>query len=127
MKELTKAEEQVMRHLWERENAFVRELVEAFNEPRPAYNTVSTIVRILESKGFVGHEVFGNSHRYYPKITKEVYRKFSAGRMMRGYFDGSPRKFLSFFLREEDFDMEELDEMLELIEKAKSKKTGNHE
>ncbi len=130
MKELTKAEEQVMRLLWKRGNAFVRELLEDFDAPRPAYNTVSTIVRILEQKGFVAHEVFGNSHRYHPLISKEEYRKFSTGRMVRGYFDGSPRKFLSFFLREADLDVDDLDEMLEMIEKAKeekSKNKGNHE
>lgn len=125
MKELTKAEEQVMLLLWDKGHAFVRELVAAFPEPRPAYNTISTIVRILETKGFVGHEVFGNSHRYFPKISKETYSKFTARRMVKGYFDGSARKFVSFFLKEENLDVEELDELMAMIENARSQKKRN--
>ena len=71
MKQLTKAEEEVMQYLWKLEKAFVKEILEQMPEPKPAYNTVSTIVRILEQKGFLGFEAFGKSHRYYPLITKE--------------------------------------------------------
>src|SRR5690606_26203647 len=100
MKELTKAEEQVMLILWNRENAFVKDILEEMPEPKPAYNTVSTIVRILEAKGFVGHDAFGKSHRYRPVIAKDHYRKFSMNQMMKGYFGGSASKLVSFFIKE---------------------------
>ena len=87
MKELTKAEEQVMQILWEEKKAFVKEILSHFPEPRPAYNTVSTIVRILEKKGFVSHEEFGKSHRYYPLVQKEEYRDERFSDLMKGYFN----------------------------------------
>jgi len=121
MKELTKAEEQVMLILWTKEKSFVKEIIEDMPEPKPAYNTVSTIVRILESKGFVDHEVFGKSHRYYPLVTKDEYRSFSAEQLMTGYFDASPSSMLSFFLKDKSIDANDLDEMLKMIEEAKNK------
>lgn len=122
MKELTKAEEQVMQILWTRKKSFVKEILEDMPEPKPAYNTVSTIIRILENKGFVDHEVFGKSHRYYPKVAKEDYRAFSAEQLMKGYFDASPSSMLSFFLKEKSLNSGDLDEMLKMIEEAKNKK-----
>jgi len=119
MRELTKAESQVMQVIWEKEKCFVKEIIEALPEPKPAYNTVSTIVRILESKGFVDHEVFGKSHRYFAAIEKDTYRKFTTNQLMSSYFSGSPSKLLSFFIEEKDIDTKSLDEMLLLIEKAK--------
>lgn len=121
MKELTKAEEQVMLILWTKEKCFVKEIIQDMPEPKPAYNTVSTIVRILENKGFVDHEVFGKSHRYYPLVTKDEYRSFSAEQLMTGYFDASPSSMLSFFLKEKSLDAKDLDEMLKMIEEAKKK------
>ena len=112
MKELTKAEEQVMQLLWKQENAFVKELVAEMPEPKPAYNTVSTIIRILESKGFVGHEAFGKTHRYYPLISKDEYRSFFLKNMVSNYFGGSFQKLVSFFARENDIDVQELDELM---------------
>jgi len=122
MKELTKAEEQVMQILWTRKKSFVKEILEDMPDPKPAYNTVSTIIRILENKGFVDHEVFGKSHRYYPKVAKEDYRAFSAEQLMKGYFDASPSSMLSFFLKEKSLNSGDLDEMLKMIEEAKNKK-----
>lgn len=119
MRELTKAESQVMQVIWEKEKCFVKEIIEALPKPKPAYNTVSTIVRILESKGFVDHEVFGKSHRYFAAIEKDAYRKFTTNQLMSSYFNGSPSKLLSFFIEEKDIDTQSLDEMLKLIEKAK--------
>jgi len=121
MKELTKAEEQVMLILWTKEKSFVKEIIEDMPEPKPAYNTVSTIVRILESKGFVDHEVFGKSHRYFPTVTKDAYRAFTANQLMKGYFDESPSNMLSFFLKDKSLNTQDLDEMLKLIEEAKNK------
>ncbi len=122
MKELTKAEEQVMQVLWERKQCFVKEIIEDFPEPKPAYNTVSTIVRILESKGFVDHDVFGKSHRYFPIVEKDSYRKFGMGQMLEGYFNGSAGSLMSFFIKEKNLDAKDLDELLKIIENKKNRK-----
>lgn len=120
LKELTKAEEQVMHALWELNGGFVKELIELLPEPKPAYNTISTLVRILETKGFVDHESFGKSHRYFPKIQKDEYKKLITGKLLHGYFENSASSMLSFFLEEKKLDVQDLDEMLQLIKKHKS-------
>ena len=119
IKELTKAEEQIMQELWDMEGGFVKEVIDRLPEPKPAYNTVSTIVRILEPKRFSDHEAFGKSHRYIPKIQKDVYKKVIADKLLNGYFDNSPKHMLSFFLEENKLDVKELDELLALINKHK--------
>ncbi|MDR6737831.1 BlaI/MecI/CopY family transcriptional regulator [Sphingobacterium sp. 2149] len=118
-KELTKAEEQIMKELWEMERGFVKEIIDRLPEPKPAYNTVSTIVRILETKGFVTHESFGKSHQYLPKISKEEYKKGLTGKLLTNYFDNSPKSMLSYFLEENRLDVRELDEILSIIERNK--------
>jgi len=125
MKELTKAEEQVMQILWKTDRAFVKDLLLHFPEPRPAYNTVSTIIRILEKKGFVDHEEFGKSHRYYPLVKKEEYRNEVFSDLMRGYFNNSMKQVLSQFTRAEKMDIREADELIRMLEEIK--KSGNHE
>lgn len=119
MKRLTKAEEQVMQVLWDKEKAFVKEMIAELPSPKPAYNTVSTIIRILESKGFVAHEQFGKAHRYFPLISKEVYAEFSANRLLRDYFENSAEKLFSFFLKEEKLDIEDIDKILKQLKKQK--------
>jgi len=121
IKELTRAEEQIMQELWKLGKAFVKEIIEQMDEPKPAYNTVSTIIRILETKGFVDHESFGKSHRYFPKVSKDDYKNFAARKLISGYFDNSTRKMLSFFLQENKLNIKETDELLKLLEKAKKK------
>ncbi len=91
MKELTKAEEQIMQILWKMEKGFVKDIIAEMDEPKPAYNTVSTIVRILETKGVVSHEEFGKSHRYYPLVTKKEYTKFKMNDVVENYFGNSAR------------------------------------
>ncbi|MDQ1152215.1 BlaI family penicillinase repressor [Sphingobacterium zeae] len=118
-KELTKAEEQIMKELWDMGRGFVKEIVDRLPEPKPAYNTVSTIVRILETKGFVTHESFGKSHQYLPKISKEEYKKGITGKLLTNYFDNSPKSMLSYFLEENRLDVQELDEILSIIERNK--------
>ncbi len=118
-KELTKAEEQIMHELWEMGGGFVKDIIERLPEPKPAYNTVSTIVRILETKGFVTHISFGKSHQYRPKITKEEYKKVITGKLLTNYFDNSPKRMLSFFLEDKQMDIEELDGILALLNKHK--------
>ncbi|MEZ0450158.1 BlaI/MecI/CopY family transcriptional regulator [Sphingobacterium thalpophilum] len=119
-KELTKAEEQIMHELWEMGRGFVKDIIERLPEPKPAYNTVSTIVRILETKGFVAHESFGKSHQYLPKISKEEYKKGITGKLLNNYFDNSPKRMLSYFLEENKLDMKELDDILSIIQRNKS-------
>ncbi|MFD1768463.1 BlaI/MecI/CopY family transcriptional regulator [Sphingobacterium suaedae] len=120
IKELTKAEEQIMQELWEMNGGFVKDVIERLPDPKPAYNTVSTIIRILETKGFVIHESFGKSHRYLPKIEKEDYKKLVTGKLLHNYFDNSPTSMLSFFLEEKKVDVKDLDEILQIIQKNKS-------
>ncbi len=126
MKELTRAEEQVMQILWNEGTAFVKELLPHFPEPKPAYNTVSTIVRILEKKGFVGHEEFGKSHRYFPIVEKDQYRDERFSYLMKDYFNNSMKQVLSQFSANKNMDMKEADEMIRLLEEIK-KNSNRHE
>jgi len=120
LKELTKAEEQIMHELWEMNGGFVKEVIDRLPEPKPAYNTVSTIIRILETKGFVDHESFGKSHRYFPIIRKEEYKKIITGKLLNNYFDNSATSMLSFFLEEKKLDIDDLDQILQLINKNRN-------
>lgn len=128
MKELTKAEEQIMQVLWELDKAFVKEIIEKLPEPKPAYNTVSTIVRILEKKEFVAYEAFGKTHRYYPIITKNDYSKYYLKTFVKGYFSNSYKQMVSFFTKEESLTLQEMEEMRTLIDQQIADKKGeNHE
>jgi len=118
-KELTKAEEQVMHVLWNLKQAFVKEIITELPEPKPAYNTVSTIVRILQDKGFVSHETFGKSHRYFPVISKKSYTEFATKQLVSGYFEGSFEKMVSFFIKEKKLSIGELDDVLTKIKSGK--------
>ena len=120
LKELTKAEDQVMQILWKLEKAFVKDIVEQMPEPKPAYNTVSTIVRILETKGFIAHKAYGKTHEYYPTLTKERYTKFYLNNLIKGYFDGSFQNLVSFFARENKLDARDIQKLLSEIKKEKS-------
>ena len=121
IKELTRAEEQIMQILWQLKKAFVKEVIDELPSPKPAYNTVSTFIRILETKGFIGHNSFGKSHQYYPLVSKEEYQNFSADKLLNGYFDNSVERMFSFFVEKEKIDLKEADEILKLIEKLKNK------
>ncbi|MDD3739801.1 MAG: BlaI/MecI/CopY family transcriptional regulator [Bacteroidales bacterium] len=117
MKELTKAEEQIMQILWKLEKGFVNDIISEMAEPKPAYNTVSTIVRILETKGFVSHKAYGKTHEYFPLISKEEYKEGSLSKLVTDYFDNSYKKLVSFFAGAEKLSKEELEEMKRMIEK----------
>jgi BlaI family penicillinase repressor len=121
MKELTRAEEQLMQVLWQLKKAYVKDIIDQLPEPKPAYNTVSTFIRILETKGFVGHTAFGKSHEYHPLVSKEQYQNFATDKLLNGYFDNSVKRMFSFFVQKEKIDMKEADEILKLIEKLKDK------
>ncbi len=121
--DLTRAEEEVMQILWDLEKGFVKNIVERFPDPKPAYNTVSTIVRILEAKGFVGHTAYGKTHEYHPLVARDAYRKHSLQSMIDNYFGGSFRQMASFFMKNEKIDARELDELLELMKKEVRRKS----
>lgn len=122
MNELTKAEEEIMQQLWELERAFVKDIIERLPEPKPAYTTVSTIVRILQNKGFINHKAFGKTHQYFPIISKEQYRKFVTEKLMTGYFGNSVGEMMSFFVKEQQINLGEADDILKMIEQFKNKK-----
>jgi len=115
MKELTKAEEQIMQILWKLKNGFVNEIIEKMPDPKPAYNTVSTIVRILVKKKFVGFKAFGKSHQYHPLIDKKAYSNYYMKNFMGNYFNGSLQKMLSFFAQENNLDVSELDQLMKEV------------
>jgi BlaI family transcriptional regulator, penicillinase repressor len=116
-KQLTKAEEQIMQVIWKLEKAFLREIVESLPEPKPHQNTVATILKILIEKEFVAIEVIGRNHQYYPLISKEAYSKGTLQQVAKGYFGGSFSNMVSFFVKEKDISIKELEEMLEQLKK----------
>jgi BlaI family penicillinase repressor len=122
LKELTKAEEQIMQILWQLKEGIVKDILEKIPEPKPAYNTVSTVVRVLEGKGFIDHKAYGNSHVYFPLISEDDYKKFKFDKLMSNYFDNSYKSLVSFIADEKDLGLKELDELTELINKLKSQK-----
>ncbi len=121
IKDLTKAEEQIMQVLWQLKSAFVKDIIDLLPEPKPAYNTVSTIVRILETKNFVGHTAFGKAHQYHPLISKEEYKRHATEKLLGNYFENSVESMFSFFVKEEKLDVNDVDEILKLINKFKNK------
>ena len=122
IKELTKAEEQVMQLLWQLEEGIVKDIIALMPDPKPAYNTVSTVVRVLEGKGFIDHKAYGNSHVYYPLISEAQYKKFTFDKMMSNYFSNSYRSLVSFIADEKKLGVKELDELTKLIDNLKNKK-----
>jgi predicted transcriptional regulator len=125
MKQLTKAEEQVMQVLWELEKGFVKDIIEVLPEPKPAYNTISTIVRILEKKGFVDHNTYGKTHEYYPLMTKEEYSQKYLNNFVQGYFGNSFKQLVSFFTKQENLSLNEIEDIMKILEEEKKKKDGD--
>lgn len=117
MKKLTAAEEEIMQVIWQLKKAFVKDIIEQLPPPKPAYNTVSTIVRILESKGFVAHQAYGKSHEYYPLIDKATYTQSFLEDFVGSYFGGSFEKLVSFFVSRNDVDIREMEKILAELKK----------
>jgi BlaI family transcriptional regulator, penicillinase repressor len=115
MKELTKAEEQIMQILWRINKGFVNDIIDQMPEPKPAYNTVSTIVRILEVKGFVDHKAYGKTHEYYPLISKDQYTKGFLNGFIKNYFSDSYKNMVSFFSKNENLPAKEIEEIIEIL------------
>ncbi len=120
MKQLTKAEEDIMKILWDLGEGNVAAIVDQFPEPKPAYNTVSTIVRILENKEFVDYRKQGRGHIYFPKIRKNEYSNQSINKLVDGYFQGSFKSMVSFFMKKNDISIQELESILKDINKEES-------
>lgn len=117
MKELTKAEEQIMHLLWDLGEGFVNDLIDRMPEPKPAYNTVSTIVRILERKGFVAHRAFGKSHQYYPVIEKKAYTRSYLKSFVGNYFSNSFQELVSFFAKSNNMSIGDLEALMDEVKK----------
>lgn len=111
-----------MQVLWDIRKGFIKDILEQLPEPRPAYNTVSTIVRILEAKGFVDHKAYGKTHEYFPLVKKEAYKRFLMNDVVDDFFEGSVAQLVSFFVKDKQVDARELDELLKLIEQEPAKK-----
>jgi len=127
MNELTKAEEQIMQILWKIEKGFVKDVIEYFNRPKPAYNTVSTIIRILEKKGFIGHKAYGKTHEYFPLISKKDYTKSFFRGFLDKYFSNSFQQLVSFFSNENEMSIEEMEKISELMKNEIKLKKENRD
>ncbi len=123
LRELTKAEEQVMLILWEMKEGLVKDVIDKMEPPKPAYNTVSTVIRVLEGKGFIDHKAIGNTYIYFPIISEAEYKHFAFDKVMNNYFENNYQSLVSFLVKEKNMDMEELDELIALVEKLKTKKS----
>ena len=119
MEKLTNKEEEIMQVLWQLEKAFVNDILEKMPEPKPHYNTLSTIVRLLEEKGFVAHKSYGKSHQYYPLISLEAYRGVYVKESIKKYFDNSVANLVNYFVKDEKLTESEIQDLLDIIEKNK--------
>ncbi len=118
MEELTKAEERIMHVIWKLQNVFVKDIIEELEEdPKPPYNTISSIVRLLEKKGYLSYKAYGKTYEYFPTISKEDYTKTTFSKMFSGYFDSSPASLLSFMVKEEKLSVADIEELKALINK----------
>jgi BlaI family penicillinase repressor len=127
MKNLTKAEEQIMQVLWDIESGFVKDILERLPDPKPAYNTVSTIVRILEKKGFVSHEAFGKTHQYSPTVSRDDYKEVYLKTFVENYFSNSYQEMVSFFTQDENLSLSELEEIMKMIKTEINKKRADRD
>ena len=115
MKRLTRKEEEVMKILWKLEKAFVKDILEQYDDPKPHYNTVSSLVRLLQDKGVIGYTQYGNTYQYFPLITKEEYRRTFMKQVVSDYFDNSYKSAVAFFVKEKGLSSEELEELIKMI------------
>ena len=121
MKRMTPKEEEVLSHFWTHGPLFIRELLEFQTVPRPHYNTLSTIVRILEEKGYIGYKVYGNTYQYYALISQEEYRKRKLQKIVDTYFGNSYMRVVSSLIEEDELSIEELQDLIEEIKNRKGK------
>jgi BlaI family transcriptional regulator, penicillinase repressor len=124
MKYLTKREEEIMEVFWEKDSLFVKEIIELLAAPKPHYNTISTIVRILEEKGFIGHEQFGNTYRYHALISREEFSRTTIKEVVNKYFNKSYASVVSMFVQDEEISHEEIQELIQQAKANKNKSNG---
>lgn len=122
MKELTKAEEQVMQILWKIEKGFIKDILDHFNEPKPAYTTVATVVKILKDKGFVDYKAYGNAYQFFPQIAKEEYAKKHVNKVLKKYFKGSVSDMVSFFTENNTISLNDIDDAMRVLSEIKKTK-----
>jgi len=116
MEKLTKAEEPVMRILWDIKSGFVKDIIDKMDDPKPPYNTISSIVRILVKKGFVKFKAYGKTYEYFPAVSKAVYKKFELKSLISNYFEGSYKQLVSFLVEKEELNEEEIEEIKKIID-----------
>ncbi len=116
-RQLTKAEEEIMQYFWQMDRCTVSDIIAKMEDPKPPHSSISTIVRILERKGFVGHKAYGRTYEYFPLITKETYSNQSLNRLVNDYFEGSFSGLVSFIAQEKDIDLKEVTELMEILNK----------
>ncbi len=120
MEELTKTEERVMQVIWKLKNCFVKDIIDALaDNPKPPYNTISSVVRILEKKGYLNYKAYGKTYEYFPAITKAEYRKVFFKKMISGYFDNSVESLVSFMVKEKELSKDDIDKIKDIINKNK--------
>ena len=119
MKKLTRKEEELMKILWKLERAFVKDIIEKYPDPKPHYNTISSLVRLLQEKGIVGFKQYGNTYQYFPLISKEEYRRSFMSQIVTDYFDNSYKSAVAFFVKEKGLSDDEIDELVRLIKEQK--------
>lgn len=124
MKNLSGREEEIMELFWEKGAMYVKDLIDELNDPKPHFNTISTIVRRLEEKGFVGHEQFGNAYRYFANISREEYSRSTMGGVVSKYFNKSYASVISMFVKEENISLEEIKELIRQVESQKAEDNG---
>jgi predicted transcriptional regulator len=122
MKEITKAQEEVLKVIWEIENGAVADVLDNFPEPKPAYNTVATVIKVLERKGYVGHRTYGKTHVYYPLVSREEYANHVVREAFTGLFNGSLHQMVSPFIRSRNISISEMEDLRQMLESEIEKK-----
>ncbi len=122
MKEITKAQEEVLKVIWEIENGAVADVLDNFPGPKPAYNTIATVIKVLEGKGYVGHRTYGKTHVYYPLITREEYANHVVKEAFTGLFNGSLHQMVSPFIKNRNISIRDLEELRQMLESEITKK-----
>lgn len=121
---LTKVEERIMMILWDIGKGFIKDIIEQYPDPKPPYNSVSTIVRVLVQKEIVGYTAYGKTHQYHPLISKENYSKGQLSRLVNDYYNNSLKQVVNFFSESKELDAKELDEAIRMLKELKSKNDG---
>jgi len=116
MKEITKAQEEILKALWQVNNGAVSDVLDILPDPKPAYNTVATVIKVLESKGYIAHKTYGKTNVYYPAISKNEYAQFVLKETFKGLFNGSLNQMMSCFVKNKDLSLQELEELKQLLE-----------